>query len=206
MTLERLIRFLRLDVAEFGIGPVCGFEFGVKVRPVFNHWQGRDDGHAATRSPALGYAVPNDLLVRLQAVGLANSRAAQSLRREIGRRAGAAGQIALANAGQDVPEKIAAELRAIIARLINPELAGNFVAGLQGKPALANAFNPGQSRDKDGKWSAAEAQANGEAAMKKVLAEKQDVFAAMHRPELGDVDFRYGNDKGGIAHVVAEHG
>jgi hypothetical protein len=160
----------------------------------------------AGQSPALGYAVPNDLLVKLQAVGLGNSRAAQSLRREIGKRTVEAREVALANAEKDVPEKIADELRAIIAKMINPALAEKFVAGLQGKSALANAFDPGQSRDKDGKWSATAAQASGEAAMKKVLAEKQDVFTAMHRPELGDVDFRYGDEKAGIAHVVADHG
>lgn len=55
-------------------------------------------------------------------------------------------------------------------------------------------------------WTATGAQAKGEAAMDKVLEGKKDVLSAMHRPELGDIDFRYGNEKAGIAHVIANHG
>ena len=197
------------------------------------------------RGPALGYAVPNDRLEHLSAIGLGNSRAAQSLRRSLRRATeqialGNVGDLAghpfhgnqwtdaslatetkplrakpvigdevvyakdgkaqrgylgfkrgsgyevehaetidhptrpgvkilartgetavveetkirqpagafkqkefpLANAEKDVPEKIADELRAIIAKMINPELAEKFIAGLQGKAALANAFDP----------------------------------------------------------------
>ena len=44
-------------------------------------------------APSLGYAIPNDRLAELQARGLGQSRAAQSLRREIGKQQ----RIALAN-------------------------------------------------------------------------------------------------------------
>lgn len=57
-----------------------------------------------------------------------------------------------------------------------------------------------------GSWSATAAADRGHAAMERVLAEQRDVMGAMDRPELGPIDFRWGNERGGIAHIVGKHG
>jgi len=57
-----------------------------------------------------------------------------------------------------------------------------------------------------GNYDPHEEQRRGEAAMEKAIKSKTDVFNAMRQKELGDIDFRWGNEKGGIAHVVADHG
>ena len=45
----------------------------------------------------------------------------------------------------------------------------------------------------------------GQAAMEKVIAEQTDVMDAMHREELGDIAFLWGNKGAGIAHILEYH-
>lgn len=67
-----------------------------------------------------------------------------------------------------------------------------------------------EPRDWHGRWVAAGLAAaeatKGAAAMERVLAGEAHVPAAMHRPDIGAIDFRLGNTRGGVQHIVDEHG
>ena len=68
-----------------------------------------------------------------------------------------------------------------------------------------NGFNPGEARDAKGKWAEGEIKANiqrGRNALQRVLAEETDVIAAMHRPEVGDIDFVWDHKEHGIKHLI----
>lgn len=165
------------------------------------------------RGPALGYAVPNDRLEHLSEIGLGNSRAAQSLRREISKRAAEARQIALANAEKDVPEKIADELRAIIAKMINPALAEKFIAGLQGKTpeALGNIgdlpgheFHGNQFTESVGKVNDVMSGKIDEAAYAKV---SPDTAAKIKAATGKDVSgYQHFIDHDALVHIDKQHG
>ncbi|MDE1149711.1 MAG: phage portal protein [Azospirillaceae bacterium] len=84
-------------------------------------------------------------------------------------------------------------------------------------PDLAKAFNPGQPRDGNGRWTsgAGGAIARGEAAMRHVMSTRQDVHGAMEAPGVGPVSFIWGHQgdpardfqRGyGISHIMAKHG
>jgi hypothetical protein len=68
---------------------------------------------------------------------------------------------------------------------------------------VLNDGSPDQPRDERGRFAE---QSRGESAMDSVLSEKRDAASAMKHPDFGDVDFRYGDNKSGIAHVVEQHG
>lgn len=42
-------------------------------------------------------------------------------------------------------------------------------------------------------------------ALRRVLRTRKDVIQACEHPNLGPIDFRWGNDKGGICHVANKH-
>jgi hypothetical protein len=65
-----------------------------------------------------------------------------------------------------------------------------------------NLSDPNQPRDGQGLWNADGTQRQSEAAMERVLATKADVMEAMDRPELGKIDFRYGNSRKGLRHIM----
>jgi hypothetical protein len=44
--------------------------------------------------------------------------------------------------------------------------------------------------------------ANGRAAMERVIASQADHLDAMHRPGVGNIDFRWGNSGGGVRHIL----
>ncbi len=56
-------------------------------------------------------------------------------------------------------------------------------------------------RGEHGQFAKAQ-QARGEQAMRTALDEKTDVLNAMEHPDLGPIDFRYGDKKRGIAHLI----
>lgn len=80
--------------------------------------------------------------------------------------------------------------------------------------SFAEAFakgRPDQPRDAHGRWVSRgydpEAAAKkGHEALDQILAGRVHVRAAMHRPEIGAIDFRRGDSSGGIRHIVERHG
>ena len=67
------------------------------------------------------------------------------------------------------------------------------------------ASGPGGGTDKLPFASAKENYAHGMKSMDHVLATHQDIPQAMHRKEVGFISFRWGNEQGGIAHIVKGH-
>jgi len=75
-------------------------------------------------------------------------------------------------------------------------------------------FSTSQPRDEHGRfanvgWSAekkTEETRKGEDAIGGCIDSQSDVLSAMESPLVGVVDFRWGNEKGGIRHVVEKHG
>lgn len=58
---------------------------------------------------------------------------------------------------------------------------------------------------RSGGWSPTQRQSgrSGLRALSQVLSSKQDVIGAMHREDVGPIDFRWGDDKCGISHIIA---
>lgn len=69
----------------------------------------------------------------------------------------------------------------------------------EGGPLLNREF----ARDENGRFAKTNAIAAGNAAVEKALATKADVLGAMEREDIGPIDFRWGNDRMGLAHVKA---
>lgn len=107
-----------------------------------------------------------------------------------------------------------------------PELAGE-AANLSSELAamMAEAFtggsedleNAGNSRGAIKGWETRRANgwtskraaaqiARGTESMRQAIASKADVMDALDVPGLGKVDFRWGDDNGGIQHIVTKHG
>jgi hypothetical protein len=117
---------------------------------------------------------------------------------------------------------VASDTSRSLAGIIGSELASAV------RPAAANAFDPGQSRDSLGKWvdenggglSDSDNLDRGNRAVDRAIRQKADVQKAMYRKEVGQIDFEYGRpgtsqpdangtthkDGYGISHIVAKHG
>lgn len=117
-------------------------------------------------------------------------------------------QAALRKISERMPEFLESE--AMEDLLANEALS----ALLGGQEELANTGNSDgarkgwQTRRANG-WTSKRAAANidkGKANLREVLLKHADVMDAMDVPGLGPVDFRWGNSKGGIRHVVEKHG
>lgn len=124
---------------------------------------------------------------------------------------------------EDFPAMVAA-LRKISGRM--PDFAsGDAMAGElselmvkwldgEGGEEVANAGNSygarkGWETRRANGWTskrAAAAIAKGTESMRQAIAKQSDVLGAMDVPGLGPVDFRWGNSKGGIQHIVEKHG
>jgi hypothetical protein len=59
------------------------------------------------------------------------------------------------------------------------------------------------ARDENGRFAKTNAIAAGNAAVEKALASKADVIGAMEREDIGAIDFRWGNERMGLAHIKA---
>lgn len=59
------------------------------------------------------------------------------------------------------------------------------------------------ARDENGRFAKTASIAAGNAAVEKALSTKADVMDAMEREDVGPIDFRWGNERMGLAHVKA---
>ena len=99
-----------------------------------------------------------------------------------------------------------------LADALRRAMAAEMVNGASEAPPLRTAFNPNQARQSNGQfdgpgagWSEGrlkQEQARGERSMTHILDSHEDVLNAMEHPDLGDIDFRWGDEQKGIRHIM----
>ncbi len=72
-------------------------------------------------------------------------------------------------------------------------------------PVYLGADDIAGAGSRSGQGSVAEIN-KGRAAAERILATHQDQISAITHPEIGPIDFRWGNSKGGIQHIADKHG